>query len=170
MLRSCPKCSTLAYDHTSIFCHVCGTQLAVHTPKKKQGGPENSGITILSQKSIPAGNVPQVPPKTDPVQRVRPIHICAQCGGPVIDKTRIFCTDCEGRIQDAVYGEPALIMGGEPGIITSEVYQNPETRNESESVLVAENSVQSKSHEWILIAIFVGIALLYFILTLFILL
>jgi len=104
------------------------------------------------------------------------VETCAQCGGPIIDKNRIFCKTCGIYIREEPSRDLSLIVKHPvPGsLVKSPVaYPNPqiETIKEPGINLTEDAHISRNSKDkWKLIAIIVGIALLFFIYVLMLLL
>ena len=79
-----------AFDVSSLFCYKCGTSLTTNLPKKMNNqfpGCETK-IANLESRVIPV-----------PVQRIKPMEICAKCGTPVTDSCSIFCKECGAHFR-----------------------------------------------------------------------
>ena len=187
----CPKCNTKAYDDTSFFCHKCGMQLPVHIREKEKDRPQTHGRIVPDSESIyiqddslrspePALIDPVKPeppyvrddskvlPKPSATHPANPVEICAQCGGPIIDKSRIFCKMCGANIREELSGGvSSIVKYPVPDTLKSPAaYQNPqiETTKEQDAVLIEETHISPISkNKWRLIAVIVGIVLLFFI-------
>jgi hypothetical protein len=181
MPEFCPKCHTQAYDDTSFFCYRCGAPLRDTIPKKITEGPQKIRTKVPEKKPRnEAGKFP-VLPKASSIHSIKPIEICAQCGGPVADKNRIFCKNCGANIREILSGEGSLNIKhtvSNPLVKLPGFHRNPkigaikefEPALESISSLGSGISSNPKTNERRSIFILAGIAFLFFILMLFFLL
>lgn len=106
----CPKCNFQAYDDTSLFCYRCGTQFSADIPEKKRPACPGSGMRVL--KKEPARTRDDVPKvqKPVPVNRITPVEVCARCDEPVGDTSRIYCTSCAAFVRDVPLKEEPLLI------------------------------------------------------------
>jgi len=192
----CPKCNTRIYDNTSFFCYTCGTKLSPDIPENvlvpgkekdrtknyKTIIPERTSVIIRDDILSAPKPVPIQPLKKEsrhdffpvqkpaPIQPVKPVEVCAHCGSPIINKTRIFCENCGLNIREELSGEVSSILKhpvsnriGLPGI-----HQNTENRTikKQESVLNKETRELVQPKRGKLIVILAGIAILIIMLML----
>jgi hypothetical protein len=189
MPKFCPECKTQAYDDTSFFCYNCGTRLPAFMTGRRRDVSRISPRAVIRRKSLvdPASTSPLI--KSTSSLTIEPVEICANCGVPIDDKTRIFCGDCGAYIREGPTGEksPASVRNvnlpppydakdsvQEPGVGISRASQNLVISPIPGNIPAPVNTtpVQSttntppKGKEWTLILIFGGIALLYLLLML----
>jgi len=200
MLKFCPKCHTQAYDDTSFFCYKCGMQLPIDIPEKKKDRSQTHGIKVPDRESThapddslpspkPASIPPikpestssrdhsQVSPKPSAIHPANPVEICAQCGGPIIDKSRIFCKNCGAYIREELSGDMSSIVKHpvlDPLVKIPHGDQNPVVGTIQEQVSAVTQRISVPSHpeayEWRSIFILAGIVIIFFILMLVLLL
>ncbi len=176
----CPKCNFEAYDDTALFCYKCGTQFSADIPKKTNPVDPGSGMRGLNKEPARTrDDVPKVQ-KPGPVNRITTVEVCARCGEPVGDTSRIYCTTCAAFVRDVpLKEEPVLIHNhGEKSL-----YENPvkipepgqNTRNRTiqhtePGPVQATGPVNPKETGRKLIIILAGIAILFIMLILVVLL
>ena len=177
----CPKCNTQAYYDTSLICITCGAQLSANIPEKKNARDLNFEMKILKKGSMSARDDSRLSRKPGSIMRINPIEICAQCGTPIIDKNRFFCTKCSAFVREIPSKEesPIIIypvsksLDKKP-VITHKIYQNTENRTikKQEPVLIQEtrNPINPKATGRKSIIILAGIAFFFFMLMLMVML
>ena len=96
--------------------------------------------------------------KPAPIQTVKPVEICAQCGGPIINKNRVFCENCGVNIREELSGGVSSMVKHpvlNPRISTPVIHKNTEDRTikKQESVLVQGSGelLQPKTRKLIVI-------------------
>ena len=183
-MPKCPECNTYAYDETSSFCYRCGAQLPVHFPEKesileKKKEPSQNYTTTspregsFSEKADDSLKLPQ----SAPIQLIHPVEICAQCGGPINGKNKIFCSKCDSDNREAVSEEmsPAIKHTFPESPVKSPGNdENPYIRTNiqepisSEGLSAQEVSTQSSSsaNSWRSIFILAVMALLFLLILL----
>ena len=183
-MPKCPECNTYAYDETSSFCYRCGAQLPVHFPEKesisekKKEPSQNYTTTSSRQGSIfeKADDSLKLSQST-PIQLIHPVEICAQCGGPIYGKNRIFCSNCDSDNREAVSEEmlpaikhtfpesPVKSPGNDENPYIGTNMQEPIS---SEGLSVQEVSTQSSSsaNSWRSLFILAAMALLFLLILL----
>jgi hypothetical protein len=189
MPKFCPECNTQTYDDTSFFCYNCGTRLPAFMMGRRRD------VSRISSRIVPRKNSTTDRFDTSPSIKstlyltIESIEICASCGVPIDDKTRIFCEDCWADIRECLTGKKSTesirnlislyldvtkdsVQG--PGVGISGVSQNPvimsipaqEPAPVNPIPVQGSNNTTPKGKEWTLIFIFGGIALLYLLLML----
>ena len=104
------------------------------------------------------------------------VETCAQCGGPINDKSRIFCKVCGVCIREEPSGDTLSIVKYpilDPAIKFSSAIQNPQVKRTNEqSVFHREEThiLQNFKKNWGLIAIIYGIIVFFLIYVLILLL
>jgi len=174
---ACPRCNTQAHDDTAVFCYKCGTQLSADIPEKKNTSELNFGMKVLKKDSIGARDDSLLPRKPGVIKRIMPIEICARCGAPVIDKNRIFCTNCTAYVRDIssrgeslIFKHSVLKFLDKKPVIAPEIDKNTEIRTvkeqEPQLILGTSHPLKSKAKGWKLIIILAGIVIFLFMLML----
>jgi len=145
----------------------------------QQVKPDSLNESLLTTKPVSSQRVKpgsasflddvHVPPKQSSFHSANLIETCAQCGGPIIDTSRIFCTACGVNIREDLYGEKSSIVKHpvfEPLVMSPVAYQTPqiETIKEQGSIQNKETHISPNSkYKWRLIAIIAGIVTLFLI-------
>jgi len=184
IMPKCPECNTYSYDETSFFCYRCGAKLPVHFPEKESISEKkkepSQNYTTISPANIKADGSLKLP-KSAAIQLIHPIEICAQCGGPINDKNRIFCRNCDPDNRKAHSEEISLAMNHsfpESPIKSPGSYQNPDLTTNMQEPLLSEGLSADKensqspsvANSWRSIFILAAMALLFFIIMLILLL
>jgi hypothetical protein len=183
-MPKCPECNTYAYDETSSFCYRCGAQLPVHFPEKesipeKKKKPSQNYTTTSPpvESSFEKTDVSLKLVKSDPTQKIQPVEICAQCGGLIKGKNRIFCSNCESDNRESVSEEMSPVFKHtfpKSPIKSPGNHENPYIRTNvqepisSEVLSVQEVSTQSSSSasSWRSVFILAAMALLFLLILL----
>jgi hypothetical protein len=184
IMPKCPECNTYSYDETSFFCYRCGAKLPVHLSEKESISEKkkepSQNYTTPSPANIKTDDFLKLP-KSAAIQLVHPIEICAQCGGPVNDKNRIFCRNCDSDNRKARSEEISLVMNHsfpESPIKSMGSNQNPDMTTNRQQPLLSEGLCADKensqspsaANSWRSIFILAAMALLFFIIMLILLL
>jgi uncharacterized Zn finger protein (UPF0148 family) len=97
------------------------------------------------------------------------IETCAQCGGPIVDKNRIFCSTCGKYVrEEPSRDESSIVDFPDQGFLVKSpvIYHNQQIEKIKEPGVALSEELHilpnSKNKLW-LIAIIVAIALLFFI-------
>jgi ribosomal protein L37E len=179
---TCQNCNTTAYDDTALFCHACGAPLPVSGKEKKNTGYSGTGMKLARKGSAGTRDDVLKRQKRGPVNnRVTPVEICARCGEPVTDSSRIYCPTCSAFVREVPLKEEPLLIHTpfekslrEKPVIIPDLHQNTGTKTlqEQEPVQVqaAGTRVHQKAAGRKLIIIIAGIALLLIMLVLVIIL
>jgi ribosomal protein L37E len=181
MPKFCPRCNTQAYDDTSFFCYKCGTQLPaliVEKMERKRPVSQISSPVVSLKKRIGTSIDASPSMKSISFHRIEPVEICANCGVPIYDKSRIFCADCgayvredltENRPSELKYSvaEPfPKIKGGSQTFSCTTINQQESVLKKGMNINIAVNQPNPKSREWKSIIILAGIAISFFIIML----
>ena len=177
----CPKCNTQAYDDTSLFCIQCGAQLSADIPEKKKVRDLNFGMNVLKKESMSSRDDSLLSRKPGSIKRIRPIEICAHCGTSIIDKNGFFCTNCTAFVRDIPSREESPIIQHSASkspdkkpVINHQNYQNTKnkTQKKQEPALIQgpRNPINPKATGGKFTLILAGIAILFFMLILMVML
>jgi hypothetical protein len=146
--------------------------LSADIPENRNAADRSSGIKVLKKESMSARDHILLPREPGLNQRIRAVEICTRCGAPVIDKSRIFCTNCTAYVRDISSKGESLIVHqsvlkslDKKPVAAPEICQEAETRTikEQEPVLVqgTSNPLHPKATGWKLIIILAGIAIFF---------
>jgi hypothetical protein len=150
-------------------------------PKPVQVQPEKPGPMNNALPQSQPASVQMVKPRSTVVpdnfhgitklsasQPANLIETCAQCGGPILDKNRIFCYTCGKYIREEPSDVSSIVNYPDQGSLRKSpvAYHNPQIEKIKELGVVLSEEMhilpKTKNKLW-LIAIIIAIALLFFI-------